>query len=677
LKSQLDTQKFILNITNILEDFEFDISSNKIVNALEQICKFTEFDRAHIALISEDKTKITYSSEWCKAGIHTIALEIVDSNKFKLAELVKEINNREFLLLTNISVTSDYTWIDKNLLVNQGIQTFLFIPMYYNNKFIGFIDVYTVNKCKELAEEEIIELETVAQLLSNALTHKRIISDLKKSENYYRSIFNNTGTAKLVIENDNSISKLNIECESIFGYKAEEMLGTKWTDYFNDDMLSNLIKYDHTRRFDTQPSASPFKFISKLINKNGKVKTTLIAVNLIPETKSYAVAILDLSELYQVKRALEAISACNMAMVHATNEQELINNVCNKVVEVGGYRFAWVAYSRDDEKQTLYPAAYAGYEDGYLSNLKIVIKDPILGNGPFGKALRTNQIVISKNLEEDECFKPWRESALKHGYKSLIAFPLVISGKEPFGILGIYSEQTDIFDGEEVRVLSEMASDLTYGIVSLRTRIERDHTAVKLECNLEKMHQLFQQTVASLSNVVEMRDPYTAGHQRKVAELATALAKELGLSDEEAEGVHIAATIHDIGKVKIPAEILSKPGKLNALEFEIIKTHSQAGYDILKDTDYPWPIAKMILQHHEKMDGSGYPNGLTKDEILIGARIISIADVVEAMASHRPYRPSLGMDRALEEVILHKGTKYDAEIVDACLNVISKGFRFD
>lgn len=163
-----------------------------------------------------------------------------------------------------------------------------------------------------------------------------------------------------------------------------------------------------------------------------------------------------------------------------------------------------------------------------------------------------------------------------------------------------------------------------------------------------------------------------------MAQLSTAIAKELGLSDDEAEGIFIAATIHDIGKINIPSEILSKPGLLNYLEFEIIKGHSQAGYDIIKDTNYPWPIAEYILQHHEKIDGSGYPLGLKGEDIILGARIITVADVVEAMAYHRPYRPALGLEKALEEITQNRGIKYDPSVVDACLNVFAnKGFDFE
>lgn len=182
--------------------------------------------------------------------------------------------------------------------------------------------------------------------------------------------------------------------------------------------------------------------------------------------------------------------------------------------------------------------------------------------------------------------------------------------------------------------------------------------------------------VTAIASTVEMRDPYTAGHQRRTAHLASAIAKELQLPDYLIEGLNLASVVHDIGKIKIPAEILCKPGRLDELEFGLIKRHPETGYEILKSIDFPWPIANIVLQHHERLDNSGYPYGLTGDEILFEAKILSVADVVEAMSSHRPYRAGLGVEAALNEITLHKGVLYDASVVDACLILFKeKGYN--
>jgi len=195
--------------------------------------------------------------------------------------------------------------------------------------------------------------------------------------------------------------------------------------------------------------------------------------------------------------------------------------------------------------------------------------------------------------------------------------------------------------------------------------------------SLIRLQEAIEQTVYAVALTVGSRDPYTAGHQRRVAGLAREIAAEMGLSEDQIYGIKMAGEIHDLGKTSIPGELLSKPTRLTDAEFSLIKTHSQVGYEILNDIEFPWPIAQAVLQHHEKIDGSGYPQGLPGKDILIEARILSAADVVEAMASHRPYRPALGMNCALAEISKNKGVLYDPKVVDICLTLFTKnGFEF-
>jgi PAS domain S-box-containing protein len=186
-----------------------------------------------------------------------------------------------------------------------------------------------------------------------------------------------------------------------------------------------------------------------------------------------------------------------------------------------------------------------------------------------------------------------------------------------------------------------------------------------------------QATVGAIASTVEMRDRYTAGHQQRVAQLSVAIARELNLGEDDIEGLHLAATIHDVGKITIPSDILNKPGRLSGAELGLIREHAQSGYDIVKGVDFPWPIAQIILQHHERLDGSGYPQGLKGDAILREAKILAVADVVEAMMTHRPYRPALGVDAALEEIGNSRGRLFDPDAVDACLRLFrERGFVF-
>jgi putative nucleotidyltransferase with HDIG domain len=201
---------------------------------------------------------------------------------------------------------------------------------------------------------------------------------------------------------------------------------------------------------------------------------------------------------------------------------------------------------------------------------------------------------------------------------------------------------------------------------------EMKRVELEREKNIKKLRTALGATIQAMALAVETRDPYTAGHQRRVADLARSIATEMGLSSHQIDGLRMASTIHDIGKISIPAEILSKPSKLTELEFSLIKTHAQTGYNMLKDIDFPWPIARIVLEHHERMNGTGYPNGLKKNQILIESEILIVADVVEAMGSHRPYRPAKGIELALEEISKNSGTLYDSEVVGACLKLFNE-----
>jgi response regulator RpfG family c-di-GMP phosphodiesterase len=224
--------------------------------------------------------------------------------------------------------------------------------------------------------------------------------------------------------------------------------------------------------------------------------------------------------------------------------------------------------------------------------------------------------------------------------------------------------------------VTRRTEELKHALENLQQDItDRKRAEEKLLLTLESLRKAFGAIIHVLVSAGETRDPYTAGHQIRSADLARAIATEMGLSQEKIEGIRMAGSIHDIGKLSIPAEILSKPTKLTNLEFSLIKTHSQSGYDILKDIEFPWPVADVVLQHHERMDGSGYPRCLKGDDILLEARILAIADVVEAMASHRPYRPALGINLALEDISRNRGILYDADAVDACLKLFrEKGY---
>ena len=233
-----------------------------------------------------------------------------------------------------------------------------------------------------------------------------------------------------------------------------------------------------------------------------------------------------------------------------------------------------------------------------------------------------------------------------------------------------------IVDEEVVGIFSMESNDLTRDDIPAATafadRLSATWSRITL---LQDLRKIVDGTINIIVATVEVRDPYTAGHQKRVADLAGAIAKEMDLTDDQIEAIKMAGVVHDLGKVNIPAEILSKPGKISELEYELIKTHPQSGYELIKHIDFPWPIGEMILQHHERIDGSGYPSGLKGDEIMLEARILAVADIIEAMASHRPYRPALGIEQALAQIKHDKGKSLDPEVVEACLKVFKKGYK--
>lgn len=256
------------------------------------------------------------------------------------------------------------------------------------------------------------------------------------------------------------------------------------------------------------------------------------------------------------------------------------------------------------------------------------------------------------------------DASYKNAVKNKIPFDIIHRIIRPDGkVRYVHEKSENIYDemGKVIRSIGTV-QDIT----------EHKLAEDELKESFKKLRKALEGIIQATSAMAEVKDPYTAGHQRRVTDLARTIATEMGLKKDQIEGIRTAGVIHDIGKISVPAEILTKPSQLTEAEFEIIKTHPQVGCDILRDIEFPWPIAQIVYQHHERMDGSGYPLGISGPEILIEARVLAVADVVEAMASNRPYRPALGIDKALEEISKRRGQLYDPEVVDACLKLFKE-----
>jgi putative nucleotidyltransferase with HDIG domain/PAS domain S-box-containing protein len=365
----------------------------------------------------------------------------------------------------------------------------------------------------------------------------------------------------------------------------------------------------------------------------------------------------------RLNRTLRTITACNQDLVRTRCEGDLLQAVSHDLVQVGQHLLVWVAYP-DSEGSDVLKTIISWGEPGVLRALGEVDLGAVqAGFGLTRAALDQGRTLIwTKEVPIAEGLPP---AILGAGVAAGVALPLIHDGKV-LGILTVLAGSPAAFDGEEVALLEELAADLAHGIVAIRTALERNRY-------LHQVGQSMRGTVAVLARAAEMRDPYTAGHQQRVAALAVAIAQDLGLSEHLIEGLYLGGMIHDIGKIAVPAEILNKPTRLTGIEYQLIQQHAQLGHQIVAGIDFPWPLAAMIVQHHERLDGSGYPYGLRGEAMLQESRILAVADVVEAMSSHRPYRAALGMQAALEEIEQGRGSRFDPAVVDACVRVIHAG----
>lgn len=366
---------------------------------------------------------------------------------------------------------------------------------------------------------------------------------------------------------------------------------------------------------------------------------------------------------------LKTVRNLHEALLKVNNANDFFQNVCTLLSQIDTFKLVWIGQV-DSSGYEIKPIAHAGEGSDYLSSIKVTWDDSQYGNGAVGKALRSGESCKVEDIKDDSSSQPWKEEALKRGYVSTVALPLRLEG-EIIGVMQIYADKENVFGAEEVDFLKEIARDISIGINSFSLENE-------LKQKLEHVRKTLGKTVEAITRMTEIRDAYTSGHQQRVARLACAIAKNLGLSDQQIEGIHVTGLLHDIGKIAIPIEILTKPGKLSVYEFNIIKTHPEVGYNIVKGIEFPWPVGTAMFQHHERLDGSGYPMGVAGEKIILEAKILGVSDVIEAMSSHRPYRPALGTAKALGEILQKRGMLYDPNVVDSCVKIFHEQmFDFD
>jgi PAS domain S-box-containing protein/putative nucleotidyltransferase with HDIG domain len=509
-------------------------------------------------------------------------------------------------------------------------------------------------------------------------TELRVSERAMQSELRYRRLFEAAQDGILILDAlTGAIIDVNPFLIALLGFSYGEFHGKHlWEigafkdiaaskDAFDELQRKGYVRYDDLPLQTRDGRRIQVEFISNVYDVSG---AAVIQCNIRDITERKAAE----RTLIRLNRALRTLSAGNEALVRNDNEAALYSETCRVIVEIGGYRIAWVGIPKHEGgRRIVSPVAWAGPTPECIDRSpKIEWGESVGAQGLCGRAIKSGEQQVIQNLPGEPGMAPWNSEANELGFASAAAFPLKVDS-EVFAVLAIYGGEPDRFDADEVKLLQELANDLAFGIRAARDRSERAAMDQRWLASLET-------TVGAIAHTIEVRDPYTTGHQQRTARLAVAIARKLGLPEHDIQGLYLAGIIHDIGKINIPAEILNKSGKLSKLERGLIEEHAEAGYDIVKGVDFPWPIAEMVRQHHERLDGSGYPHGLKGDAILPQAKILTVADVVEAMMSHRPYRPALGIDAALAEIEKNKGLLFDTAAVDACIALFrQQHFDFD
>jgi len=477
-------------------------------------------------------------------------------------------------------------------------------------------------------QERTVQLKKINEELQSEIMHRQEVEEsLRKAYQFNSAILNTSDALIMVSTSEGKIVSFNTACEQASGYLFKEVMGRYPWDFVVQGENVETVKavYKKLRTGEQRKNTGENYWLTR----DGQKRLIRWNNTTLPDKDGmleYIVSSgIDITEQYEAEAALKESEAYyrtvfeNTGSAIAILEEDLtISMVNNKFQKLSGYA----------KKE--------------IENKK-----------------KWTEFIDYQYQETTKGYYYWRNSE-----PELVPREYEINFINRFGKVRNALISVDIIPGTLKRAISIV--DIT----------RQKQTQQELEKNIQKMQKMLSQTVSSLATALEINDPYTAGHQRKMGRLATAIAKEMSFSNDQIEGISVAANLHDIGKINVPSEILSKPGKLSEIEWQFIKTHSQAGYEIIKEIEFPWPVADIVLQHHERIDGSGYPRGLAGDEILIGARILAVADVIEAMASHRPYRPSLGLNIALEEISQNKGILYDPEVVDACLKLFKeKGYQ--
>ena len=485
------------------------------------------------------------------------------------------------------------------------------------------------------------------------------------------AIWEHSGDALVLIDiKTHKILEVNPRAVALFGYSDEQFKAMIIDDLhpcnISQEVVPVLLGYvdEEGSRIDltilrSNGSRLPVEVnIGKYIDSNGN----LLGI----------ACYRDISEMVRaeggVRRlnwALTAVNRAALAIATAENESDMMRLLCEGLTG-DIFVLSWIGQANDSVGNTINIVAKGGTALGYLEGLEISCGDVPYGRSPTGRAIKEQCTQVNNKAQANPDFSPWSKQALIYNIHSSMATPLKFDNGIAHA-LTVYSNNADAFTPDVVRLFEDLARELVVGVNAKRITQAYQNEAKKYHEQTLRYKGVLEQTIAALATTIAKRDPYTAEHQKRVADYAVDVAVKLGWDLDRSESVYLAGLVHDIGKINVPSEILNKPGKLLKIEFELVKLHPLTGYDILCSIDFPWRLSDITRQHHERIDGSGYPDGLKGDEILLEAQVVAVADVFEAMLSHRPYRPALGRDAAINELRRLRGGLLNPEIVDAAI----------
>jgi PAS domain S-box-containing protein len=504
----------------------------------------------------------------------------------------------------------------------RGRQATTYVEFPFSNKF-GEVMWFGQNASLMIEGGKIIGFQVIARNISE---RKHAEEALRASEEKYRDLVENITDIIYATDEHGIITYISPVIEAVSGYSISEIIGHSFYDFiYEEDIPFMKEKF----RQDISSQTEPHEY--RMVTKSGVLRWVRTSSRPFFEGDRIVGLRGVLTDITDRKRLQETLD----------NERTELRLIIDSSPIIIFYKDKEGRFIRVNK---LFAEALKMKEEDFVGKTVFDLYPPQIAQGMAAD----DQEIIQSGTPKLNIIEPYESAG---------------------GLRWVQTDKLPIFDNDGVPVgLIGFAQDIT----------ERKQAEEEIKRSYEQLQETLHATVNALAATVEMKDQYTAGHQPRVTRLACAIAEEMGLSEDQIEGIRMAASIHDIGKIMVPAEILNKPGRLTDIQYEMIKIHPQAGYDILKGLKLPWPVAQIILQHHERMDGSGYPQGLSGEKIMLEARILMVANVVEAMNAHRPYRPAYDIEEALAEISRNKGTFYDPAVVDACLRLFrERGFVLD